>query len=46
MADCKHDWIGTEQGLICNQCGKQMTAAEYGGNPPKQPKQKKSKPEQ
>lgn len=43
MADCKHDWIGAEQGLTCNKCGKQITTAEYGGRPPKQ---KKSKPEQ
>lgn len=29
MKECKHDWIGSADGVTCRICGKHLTDAEY-----------------
>ena len=28
--NCNHEFIGTNKGVLCKQCGFSMTAEEYG----------------
>lgn len=30
MSECKHEFIGTAQGVSCKKCGLSLTAQEYG----------------
>ena len=39
MAECKHEWQGNAEGVVCIKCGKKLTHEQYVDlTTPKEPK--------